>query len=232
MLRFNISGSSHLEFGPTFRYRNIDNTPGRITDEEASFFTEDALANRKYIGSTVRHSFDFVDNRVFPTNGFSFSASGTFLMEPFKNENVTELNLETKMYVQLLVRPKLVIANKIGFMTTYGDQQFYHFPAIGNNAGLRGYRNERFRGTAAFYNNIDLRLKLLTWNNSVIPMDVGLLGGYDLGKVYLNDGLENPWHSSHTIGIWFELLEAMVLQPYYSINEEQNTFSLQLGFSF
>jgi len=232
MIRINLGNASELDLGPTVRHRNVENTEGRITDDESNFFTEDALSARNYIGGTIDYKLGYVDNKVFPTSGFSFATSATYLIEPSKDEQVTSFTAETQIYIQLLVRPKLVLANNIGFRTSAGDQQFYQYPALGNNSGLRGYRNERFRGTSSLYGNIDLRLKLFKWNNSFIPMDVGLVGGYDIGKVYLDDGFENPWRSSRTIGVWFELLGAMILQPYYSFNDEQNTFSLQLGFNF
>lgn len=174
----------------------------------------------------------FVDSNVFPTNGFRLNALATHLIESGKDENVTELNFNMQLYIQLLVKPKVVLAKNLGYMRAYGDKQFYHYPAIGNNNGLRGFRSERFRGDAAFYHNIDLRIKLFEWNNNFIPMDVGIVSGYDYGKVYIDDGLSNPWQSSMTIGLWMELLGATVLQPYYSFNDEQNTFSLKLGFNF
>jgi len=232
MFRINISKSSHLDFGPTFRYRNIENTQDRITEDDSSFFTSDVLDARNYLGGTANYNFGYVDNAVFPTNGFGFTANATHIMEPSKDEQVTEFSLETQLYVQLLTRPKLVFANNFGYMSSYGNRQFYHYPSLGNNKGLRGFRNERYRGSSVLYNNIDVRVKLFKWSNNFIPMDIGLLGGYDFGKIYLDDGLENPWQSSQTVGIWFELLGAMILQPYYSFNNEQNTFSLQVGFNF
>jgi len=63
-------------------------------------------------------------------------------------------------------------------------------------------------------------------------MDIGVLGGYDYGRVTLDGNNNDLWHNSQTVGVWFELLGSMVLQPYYSFNDEQNTFSLQLGFNF
>lgn len=232
LLRLNWGSASRLDFGPTFRYRNLENSEGRITDDEDTFFTQEALNSRAYIGGTANFNLGFVEGGVFPTNGFTFSASATHLIETSKDEDVTEFNLESQMYVQILVRPKLVVANMVGFMASRGDRQFYHYPSLGNNKGLRGYRNERFRGTSAFYNNLDLRLKLFKWDNNIIPMDIGILGGFDIGKVYFDDELGNPWLSSRTVGIWMDMLGVMILQPYYSFNNEQNTFSLQLGFSF
>ena len=232
-LRLNFGSASQLDFGPTLQYRNLKKSDGRIISVDTDFFTENALDNRIYLGGAAEYSFGFVEGGVFPTNGFTFSVSASHLIETSKKENVTELKLESQMYIQLLVRPKLVLANKVGISTSDGDRQFYHYPSLGNNSGLRGFRNERFRGTSAIYNNVDLRLKLFKWDNNIIPMDVGLIGGYDIGKVYYDESGNNPpWLSSQTVGLWFDILGIVVIQPYYSFNNEENTFSLQMGFAF
>jgi len=69
-----------------------------------------------------------------------------------------------------MAKPKLVIANGIGYMTSRGDRQFYQYPAIGNDRGLRVFGNERFRGGSALYNITDLRLKLFNWDHTISPM--------------------------------------------------------------
>lgn len=232
MVRLNIGRAIHFDLGLVYQHRDIDKTNRRITNTATSFFTEDALSNRNYVGGKINYVVDIVDDKVFPTNGLIFSASASHLVEPIKKENVTTLNIESKFYLQLLVRPKLVLANNTGYMVTFGDRQLYHYPSLGNRKGLRGYRNERFRGNAAFYNNLDLRLRLVDWKNNILPMEIGVLGGFDAGKVYIDDGLKNPWKWSYTAGLWIEVLDAIVLQTYFSINKEQHMFSFLLGFNF
>ncbi len=232
MFRLNLTGGSYLDFGPTYRYRSISRTDGRVTDDERSFFTEEAIENRGYFGGALSYNFGFVDNKVFPSNGFILSANASHLVASSKDEAVSELDISTTFYIQLLARPKLVLANSTGFMRSYGDRQFYHYPGLGNNRGLRGFRNERFRGVSAFYNNLDLRFSLFKWKNNFVPMEIGLVGGYDVGKVSLAEDRDDPWQSSHTIGVWFDLIGVVVLQPYYSFNDDQNTFSLRMGFNF
>jgi len=230
--RANFGNNAQLDFGPLYRYRDVQNTDGRISDDEVLGFSTDDLESRQYFGGDIHYKIGFVDNKVFPSNGFMFNASMAHLIESSKDENVTELDLSSQFYFRLSNKPKLVFATQVGFSKSYGDLQFYQYTALGNNSGLRGFRNERFRGEQSFYHNLDLRLKLFKWNNTIIPMDIGLLGGYDYGRVRIENDENRQWHTSQTVGLWFELLGAMVVQPYYSLNDEQNTFSLKIGFNF
>ena len=75
-------------------------------------------------------------------------------------------------------------------------------------------------------------MHLFKWRNSVLPMDVGIVGGYDTGRVWLDGENSDLWHHSTTIGLWLDVLGAAILQPYYSINDDADSFSLMLGFSF
>ena len=229
MFRFHSTKSSSLDFGLVYQYRDVQRSDNRIAVE---LLDDDAFSHRSYLGANLDYQLGFVDHKVFPANGFMFAASGSHLRETSRDESVSQFELGAKFYVQLLVRPKLVFAHRTGFAKSYGERQFYHYPSIGNNHGLRGFRNERFRGDASLFFNQDIRMKLIKWNNHFIPMDIGILAGYDIGKVYYQSAAENPWHTSQSLGMWFDLLGIMVLQTSYSLNVEQNTFSVQMGFSF
>ena len=108
-------------------------------------------------------SYNFVDNKVFPNNGFRLNTAYSYLNEINKNENVTEFDVQLATYIRIMNRPKLVFANSVGFKKVEGDLQFHQYADIGNTTSLRGYRNNRFRGESVFYHNMDLRLQVLVW---------------------------------------------------------------------
>jgi hemolysin activation/secretion protein len=146
--------------------------------------------------------------------------------------NVTEFSASMHTYLPLFRNPVFVLANKFGYQKSWGKLQFYQYPDLGNNTNLRGYRNNRFRGKSLFYHNIDLRMHLFDWDNNVAPMGIGLVGGYDYGRVWLEEESSKRWHRSQTIGIWFNVLDVIILQPHYSFTEERDLFSFKLGFNF
>lgn len=232
LMRANLGKAVQLDFGPLYQYRNILLTEDRVSEDPILGFSADELDSRHYLGAKLDFQIEAVDAVNFPTNGFKLNVGLSSLYETSKDEDVQSIDVASMQYFKIFNNPKLVFANQFGYHKTFGDRQFYHYQAIGNQRGLRGFRNERFRGHAAYYHNMDLRLKLFSWNNTILPMDVGMIGGYDYGRVRLAGIEGGKWHSSQTIGLWFEILGAVVVQPYYSFNDEQNTFSVSTGFNF
>ena len=231
-LGYPLGNKAMLLFGPVYQFRQIENSINRVSSDVDLGFSEDVFDSRHFGGAQIAFNFDLVDSRVVPTNGLRLNFSTSHLIESSKSENVTLLNASGQFYLKLLNKPQVVLANQVGYQKASGDLQFYHYADLGNNNGLRGFRNERFRGNSAFYHNIDLRVKLFYWSNRILPMDVGFLTGYDYGRVHLDGETSDTRHHSETIGLWFDLLGSFVLQTYYSFNNDQNTFSLQAGFNF
>lgn len=231
-LRLRLGKLTQLDFGPIFSVRNISNTADRVSEDADLGFTDEEFQTRKYWGADARFSLSIVDNSSFPTNGFSFSTSGFYKFENSLDENIAELSLESQFYLRLLNKPLVVFANQFGYGKSFGDLQFFQYQDLGNNSGLRGFRNERYRGESRYYHNMDLRVRLIKWKNNFIPMDIGLLAGYDYGRVSLEGESFRNWHSSQTVGLWFHLLGSIVVQPYFSFIEEQNAINLRLGFNF
>ena len=232
LLKYNTSHLSQLYFGPTFNYNEPLSSMGRVSGDLSLGFTRDQLKNRSYGGLKVGHNLEYVDNSVFPTNGVKLSGNVSYQYEWNNDEHVTMFNLEAINYMRLLARPKLVIANALGFKKAWGDLQFYQHAGLGNNTHLRGLRNSRFRGESLFYHNIDARVQLIQWNNTYLPIDFGLLLGYDYGRVWLSNEDSDRWHSSSTMGIFMDVLGMAIINPHYSITSEEDVFTIRLGFDF
>ena len=229
---FSGNRRSNIQFGPLLQSVNIKNTADRITSDNTQVFNEDAFDRRNFVGAELNIFSAVKDNNVFPTHGFETSANLRHLKTLGKDENLTTLGADLKFYLTLINKPMLVFANDVGFETNFGDLQFYQYSDLGNSNHLRGFRNERFRGKSAFYHNMDLRLHLIKWSNNFIPMDIGVLAGYDQAKVWIDGEDSDDFHNSTSLGIWFDLLEVIVIQPYYTFTQEQDVFSLKMGFNF
>ena len=222
----------HLDFGPMFESVSIENIPGRVADAELSGFDAEDFERKNFLGGVVKHEIHFVDRPSKPIYGLKFDIGVGFLSQVNNDNSFWKFSSSVQTYLSISAKPELVLANSVGLDFVKGETQFYQLPNLGNNQNLRGYRNNRFRGTTAFYENLDLRLKLFESDNNIIPFDIGILGGYDVGKVWLENEESHLWHDSFTFGIWFDLLGTAILQPYYSWTDDENLFSLRLGFNF
>jgi len=97
----------------------------------------------------------------------------------------------------------------------FGDDfEFYQAASIGGpgpDANFRGFRRARFIGHTAFYQNTDLRLKLLTSSNPTLPFSLGLTAGFDHGRVWLEGEDSDQWHYSYGGSLWFSPFDLFVI---------------------
>ncbi len=221
----------HFKIGPKYKSYSVKNVAGRVVDDPTFGISTEDQDWRHYVGGTSRFEIENVDSRSFPKEGIDINLGASYLSNIENEEQIALFNAEQIFYITFGSRFATTLASRTGWSKTIGDLQFYQYPSIGNNNYLRGYRNDRFRGDQIFYQNIDLRIRLGNWNNTILPMEIGLIGGYDVGKVWLNKATSKA-HHSFTAGIWFNVLSAIVLQPHMAFSKEEKQFSFKVGFNF
>ncbi len=231
MLQFH-NNKSQFTFGPKFKSVNIVNSTDRVSEDLLLGFGVAELESRQFVGGEAAFLTGFKDNKVSPNNGIEFKLGFEYLHSLKQEENAFNFMTGFTSYIKLLNKPSIVLGNSIGFEKAWGDLQFYQYNDLGGNHNLRGFRNNRFRGQSLFYHNIDLRVELFDWNNNILPMTIGLVGGYDYGRVWLDGEDADNWHSSQTIGLSMNVLGFVVIHPFYSFTNEGNLFSLKLGYNF
>ncbi|MCG8581804.1 MAG: metallophosphoesterase [Bacteroidales bacterium] len=223
---------TNFKFGPTFESVRLEDTEGRVANDPELGFTDEELARHSFVGVKLDYSVHFVDRESKPTNGIRFNASLSYQDDVTNTNTLWTFGTNMQSYLTITNHPQLVLANNIGYQSINGEAQFYQYPNLGNRTNLRGYRNNRFRGDKVFYENLDLRLQLIDWDNRFLPMDIGVLGGFDVGRVWLDGEDSNKWHHSQTVGMWMDVLELVVMQPYYSYTKEGHYFSFRMSYNF
>jgi len=127
------------------------------------------------------------------------------------------------------------IATKIGGEAILGDEyEFYHAATLGggNRNTLRGYRNERFNGKYAFYQNIDIRSGIAQFRTNFIPIRMGASIGYDYGRVWVDDDDSNEWHSNVGGSIFINAFKAFTGNIGYYIGDEGGRLNFTVNFDF
>ncbi len=106
-------------------------------------------------------------------------------------------------YNTLVKNRTLVLKTTVNYQHNIGNSyQFYQASNLGGDNGLRGYREQRFTGKSFLVGSADLRYSLPKFKVGLIPLQTGIYGGTDLGRVWLPGESSKKWHNSYGGGLW------------------------------
>ncbi len=227
------NGGSHLSFGLFYKSIEVEDTQGRFV-ESNSELSPTIFEVNQFIGVNSKYQFENYDNKAYPTTGMKTALELGFTASMEDNKrNFVYMIPEVSFNHKLISSGKLVLATQIKsriiFNTNY---EFYQAASIGGNDGLRGFRNQRFTGQQSLFQNTDVRYTFNSMKTIIIPLRLGVYGGFDYGRIWINNDHSNKWNNSYGGGIFIngaELLTAN-LGLFNSIDGLRVAFSL--GFQF
>ncbi len=130
-----------------------------------------------------------------------------------------------------------MFATRLEFQHRFNeDYEFYQGATLGGpgeGANFRGFRRDRFIGSTAFVHNTDLRWKTITSENLTLPFSLGLMAGFDHGRVWLRGEDSEVWHYSYGGGIWLSPFDLFVVSGgVYRGDNKDNRVVVTGGFFF
>ncbi|AWG21806.1 metallophosphoesterase [Flavobacterium faecale] len=225
---------SRLQIQTSFENIQVQNTVNRYITSN-SIVDPLVFDSQKFAGVTVGYHFENYDIPSLPKMGMGFSVIGSWKT----NLDDTRTNFPTfesklnfnhkidasgRIVLATIVKAKAILNN---------NYEFYQGAVLGGDLSLRGFRNERFLGKSSFYNSTDLRVSLGKIKESILPMSYGILGGYDYGRVWLDNKDNQKWHQAVGGGLWLNGLNTLTARlSYFKSREEEGRLSFALGFGF
>jgi len=238
-LRWDMKGKgSSLSVGPSLQYYTFDSTDniGRYIETSSAVQTYDSntLSKSKlHLGIIINYKKDSRNHILLPTKGWFVDV---------RLQGFAGLNNYSKSFAQLFANlgtykslddnDLLVIADRIGGGATVGNAAFYQSMFIGGQGNLLGYRRNRFAGQYMAYNNLEARLRLASFRNYILPGQLGLIGLYDIGRVWQKEDHSNQWHNGVGGGVYFAPAQLALFQCVISYSGEGWYPTLTLGFRF
>ncbi len=223
---------SKLQIGINYETIEVEETENRFVN---TFYQENGEDTKNtFAGSTALYSFENYDKPAFPTLGLATS------LEVGYRKNLDEASTDFGYIVPSLAinhrldsNGKLVLAAKWKAHFILGDgYEFYQAASIGGIDGLRGYRNQRFSGKKAYYQNTDLRYNIGKFNNGILPSAIGLFAGFDYGRVWLPNEDSDQWHTSYGGGLFVNAADLASLRLALFNSDDGIRFTFGLGFGF
>lgn len=201
---------SRIEITGGIESIEVQETPERFISEV--ILSPDFFDMRKIFGNfDVSYHYSGFDNAVSPTRGMFFKVeSGVKMNLEETDRTFGYVNPSLEFYNALSRNRKLVLNTKVQGQFNIGDAfEFYQGAVLGANTGLRGYREQRFTGERALAFKADLRYHLAKFKTGLLPLKLGIFGGYDYGRVWIDGEDSDTWHDSVGGGFWLNAVDAI-----------------------
>jgi hypothetical protein len=224
-----------IKIGANLQNYKVEKTADRFIIDE--FDTNSTIFNnQQFINTEASYQFENIDNKAFPTIGMKTELIVGYTSSLNNTGDFGYLIPSISFDHRLISNGQLVLATKLKTHHTFGNSyQFYQAASIGGNDGLRGYRNQRFTDKNSFYHSTDIRLNLSQFKTSLIPLNIGIFGGFDYGSVWgeQNSTSRNTkFNTSAGGGVFFNAANMMSGKISVFNSDDGVRATLTFGFAF
>jgi surface antigen Omp85-like protein len=218
-LSLRIDLLQELNFSGFYQNIKVDQTTGHYVSLDHT--VDPALFEwRPFAGIEAAYHFHKTNNSIFPTAGVDFMLAADYV----HNLQITDrsfTNVASTLSVYVPLGKYFSIASRAGGAALSGNADFYHLNMIGGSVNLRGYERERFSGKTTFYNNNELRWVTNT-KSYLFNGKIGLLGFYDVGRVWQPLEKSDIWHDGYGAGLILIPFNRIVMSGTYATSVEGN----------
>ncbi|GAA4805115.1 metallophosphoesterase [Litoribaculum gwangyangense] len=227
-------------FGSDFGFRTlfegveIENTTDRFITSFVPSSNEDFYKRRYFGGLEAAFNYASFNNKINPSRGMTFmlNIGGKTEFKETKN-TYGYLNSDLGFYNALSKNKKLVLKTDVRTQIRVGDDLiFYQAANIGGRNGLRGYRTERFTGKNSLVGSADLRYSFPSFKTNILPLQIGIFSGFDVGRVWLKGDFSDKWHNDYGGGFWVTAAESLSGTFNFFNSVEGLRFSFGFGLNF
>ncbi|RKE98432.1 metallophosphoesterase [Ichthyenterobacterium magnum] len=219
-----------FKIGLAYESYEIEETAGRFINV---FIGDNIDVSNNFYGIDAKYHYANLDNKAFPTLGMMVAIQTGYKNNIDSSKGYGYLIPELGFNYKLMPNGQLVLATKLKGQINLGDGfEFYQAANIGANEGLRGYRNERFTGKRAFVQSTDLRLNLRKVKTGILPLQIGLYGGLDYGRVWIEDDNSRNWNTSIGGGIFANAADMITANISAFNSDDGLRIAFKMGFGF
>jgi hypothetical protein len=233
-LRQTVSDKFNYSFGAFYQYFKITDTANRfIGDAYPQLLDSTAYGPHHYAGLNFKYRFDTRDDEILPKRGMLWDSEllGYYSIKE-QGKNFVKLTSDLRFFLSFRKDPRVVFAFRVGGAVNFGEYEFFYANFLGWRDNLRGFRSNRFAGDISFYNNIEIRFKLLNIKSYIFNGQTGFYLFNDLGRVWVKGENSTRWHDGYGIGVWLTPFDFTALTVAYNRSYEDSWITFAFRFLF
>jgi len=196
-----LGATTDLSLGPVLQYSVTSTVPGTfVSDSQPYGFGHTGSFGETSLRLSLHH-----DNRQPRRHsregsvldlGASYFPAAWDVSKPFE-----EIDGFGALYLALPVPTHPTFTIRGGGKKLFGTFPFQEAAFIGGSTTIRTLGPQRFAGDASLYASSELRIPVAKLT-VLVPIDLGLMGTVDYGRVYVNGSSPGGWHNAFGGGFW------------------------------
>jgi hypothetical protein len=223
-----LNPASDISLGPIVRYTTTDSIANRLISQLHPYgfttFGQAGLQLKAHLDSrtvadTMRPRF------VLDVLGTGYPGMWD-VASPYQS-----LDGWAAAFFTLPVPKKPVLAFRGGGKKLWGDFPYFDAAFLGGSETFRTEEKQRYAGDASLYGTTELRVPIAKFP-FILPLDLGVIGFADAGRVYVNGDSPGGWHTAAGGGLWVGYLNPQINYNVLFTNRSQRRVVTNLGFAF
>lgn len=229
-------GHVKIQFGPLYQRIKLERPregQDRFIEEYANTLPFDIFQEARTFGGMAWFvTAGLPESEWLPQRGVRLSVQGRNMASLDKGEDFSSYEGSLSFYYSAREHSRLVIATRVGGGFNTGTYPFYQAQVLDGKASLRGFRKTRFYGDSKMYGNVEARLRLTRFRSYLFPASLGILGFFDVGRIWYKNEDSDRWHKGFGGGLWFTPFNLTVLSLEAGHSREGTLGYVRLGFLF
>jgi len=238
LLRRRFSDIVSISYGPTYYHywSDYNDNKSRILGNPPAVGLDSAsiYSNKDYAGGKYKIDVSYINNELIPSRGIIWNTEFSALFGLNANsKNLTKLTSDMTVYASLNNERKLFAIIRLGGGHIFSkNYEYFQALNLGSNNFDRGFRKNRFSGSSLLYGSAESRVKLFQSQSYFLPGDVGVIGFYDIGRVWQKEEVSHRWHPSYGGGLYYAPFNLIVVSATVGVSKEDQLFNFSLGTKF
>jgi hypothetical protein len=219
---------SDVTLGPVIQYARTTGPTDRFVAVEQPY----GVGDFGQAGVRFGVHYDARDMKRGATQGFLIDMNSSAFPAIWDVKSAfSQVSGNAATYLELPLPHHPVLALRGGGRKVWGDAPFHEAAFLGGVDTLTGLDPHRYAGDASIFGNSELRIPIASIR-SILPLDIGILGFADAGRVYVDGDSPGGWHGVAGGGLWFGIIDSATGVSVVFTNSRDKRVVLGTGLRF